>query len=253
MKNKLESQIAVKLTNVSKRFKKAKEVKNTLKSYFLNPFRKLEYEKFTALESIDFEVEKGEFIGIIGRNGSGKTTLLRIISGIYEPDSGHVLVNGKFTPFLELGVGFSPELSARDNIFLNGVILGMKRREIEEKFNEIVEFAEIEEFIDSPLKNFSSGMQVRLAFSIAIQTNAEIYLLDEVLAVGDANFQEKCLHIIESFKKDKKTILFVSHDMEDIGKFCDRVMVIDKGKKVFFGHTEKAISKYMNITRNRNL
>ncbi|MDD3648401.1 MAG: ABC transporter ATP-binding protein [Candidatus Dojkabacteria bacterium] len=238
---------SIQVKNVTKKFSIPKEKNISLKNYFLNPFRKIDHEVFTALKEISFKIKTGEFVGIIGRNGSGKTTLLRIIAGIYLPDSGKVVIDGKLTPFLELGVGFSPDLSARDNIYLNGVILGMSRKMIEEKFDEIVNFAEIGEFIDTPLKNFSSGMQVRLAFSIAIQTKSDIYLLDEVLAVGDADFQKKCLAKITSMKSSGKTILFVSHNMEDIEKFCNKVIVLDKNEMKYFGSTSGGVDVYNGI------
>ncbi|MBU0975325.1 MAG: ABC transporter ATP-binding protein [Patescibacteria group bacterium] len=238
---------SIQVQNVTKEFSIPKEKNFSLKSYFLNPFRKVDHEVFTALKEVSFEIQRGDFVGMIGRNGSGKTTLLRIIAGIYLPDRGEVQVRGKLTPFLELGVGFSPELSARDNIFLNGVILGMSRRTIEDKFKEIVEFAEVGEFIDTPLKNYSSGMQVRLAFSIAIQTKSDIYLLDEVLAVGDADFQKKSLAKITDLKESGKTIMFVSHDMEDIKKFCNKVLVLDKGRPLYFGEVDEGIAQYREI------
>ncbi len=239
----------IKVKNISKSFSIKKEKKDTIKSYFLNPFHKVEEKKFQALKDVSFEIGKGEFVGLIGRNGSGKTTLLRLISGIYEPDEGNIEVNGRLTPFLELGVGFCPELSARDNIFLNGVILGMSKKILESKFDEIVEFAGVEEFIDTQLKNYSSGMQVRLAFSIAMQTNADIYLLDEVLAVGDIEFQKKCLDVVNKMKDGGKTILFVSHKMEDIEKHCSRTLVVNEGRLVFDGDTRKAISLYREVSK----
>lgn len=237
----------LKIKNVSKTFKIPKERKTQLKHYFLNPFHKPEAVKFDALKNISFEVKTGEFLGIIGRNGSGKSTLLKLIAGIYQPDKGEIKVNGKITPFLELGVGFNPELSARENIFLNGTILGMTRKYLEQKFDEIVDFAEIREFIDMPVKNFSSGMQVRLAFAIAIQSDADIYLVDEVLAVGDASFQKKCLEIFEQFKRENKTVIFVSHSLEQILRFCDKAILLDERKIVFDGKTEDTIEHYHAI------
>lgn len=251
MAKKNKGKYAIKVKGVSKTFEIPVQDTKSIKSYFLNPFRKIKKEKFEALKDVSFKIKNGEFVGLIGRNGSGKTTLLRIIADIYEPDSGEITVNGKLTPFLELGVGFSYELSARDNIFLNGVILGMKKELLIEKFDEIVEFAEVREFLDTPLKNFSSGMEVRLAFSIAIQTSASIYLLDEVLAVGDAKFQKKCLDHIRSMKQKNKSILFVSHNMEDIKMFCDKVIVLEKGEVIFDGKTDEAIGVYKDVYKNK--
>lgn len=241
----------INVKNLTKKFALPKEKKNTFQSYFLNPFHRVEYDKFMALKKLNFEVEKGEFVGIIGSNGSGKTTLLRILAGIYEPTEGEVSLRGRLVPFLELGVGFNEELPARDSIYLNGVLLGMSKKEVEKRFDDIVDFAEIRDFVDTPLKNYSSGMQVRLAFSIAIQMKADVYLLDEVLAVGDANFQKKCFNTVEQFKKDGKTILFVSHEMDDIRRFCDRVLVLDKGKMIFDGKTDEAIEVYKDVYKNK--
>ena len=175
----------IEVENVSKIFEIPHESRNTLKSYFLHPFRRVGKERFYALKSVDFKINQGDFIGVIGRNGSGKSTLLKILAGIFEPTKGKVHVNGTLVPFLELGVGFNPELTGRENIYLNGIILGMTRKYVESKFDEIVDFAEIRDFIDLQVKNYSSGMVIRLAFAIAVEARADIYLLDEVLSVGD--------------------------------------------------------------------
>lgn len=240
----IEKDIAIKVENVSKSFLIPTEHKNSLKSYFLNPFHKAEKRRFDALKDISFEVKKGEFIGIIGRNGSGKSTLLKILAGIYQPDKGKVTINGTIVPFLELGVGFNPELSGRENIFLNGTILGMNRKYLEEKFDEIVDFAEVREFIDMPLKNYSSGMQVRLAFAITTVTNGDIYLMDEVLAVGDSNFQEKCLDVLKNLIKNNKTVIFVSHDLDKVNRYCKNVIVLSNAKIVYSGECSLGIAKY---------
>ncbi len=234
----------IQLIDVSKMFKIPHIQTNNLKSYLIH-FRKMRtYEEFYALKDINFEIKPGEFIGIIGRNGSGKSTLLKLIAGILRPTSGDIFVNEKISPFLELGVGFNPELSARENIFLYSSILGLSRKEAVEKFSNVLEFSELERFIDTPLKNFSSGMQVRLAFSVAIQSNAPILLVDEVLAVGDAPFQEKCFSVFEKFKKVGKTIVFVSHNMVSISRFCDRVAYLKRGKEVVIGKPEEMIDMY---------
>jgi len=221
----------IKVENISKTFKIPHEKRETFREHLFSFFKPLEYEKFQALKNVSFEVSNGQWLGIIGANGSGKSTLLKILAGIYLPDSGRVEIKGKAVPFLELGVGFNPELSARDNIFLNGIILGMTKSEVERKFERIVQFAEIERFLDTKLKNFSSGMQVRLAFSIAIQVEADIYILDEVLAVGDAAFQKKSQEEFKKMKKAGKTVVLVSHDMETIKRYCQEVIWLDKGEK----------------------
>lgn len=243
-KKQSKPNIAIEVSNLSKTFNIPKERTSQLKHYFINPFHRPEFVKFDALKNVSFEVRKGEFLGIIGRNGSGKSTLLKILAGVYQPSEGKVKVNGKITPFLELGVGFNPELSARENIFLNGTILGMTRKYLLKKFDEIVDFAEVEDFIDMPVKNYSSGMQVRLAFAIAIQSDADIYLVDEVLAVGDAGFQEKCFDVFRNFKKEGKTVVFVSHGMDSVKEFCDRVIWIDGGKVRIDNGTEEVVKEY---------
>jgi len=243
-KKRKKQELPIEVTNVTKRFKVPSEKKNTFKSYFLNPFRKTDSHLFKALEDVSFSVEKGTSLGIIGNNGSGKSTLLKIIAGIYLPDSGKAVTRGRIVPFLELGVGFNPDLSGRDNIFLNGTILGMRRSFLEENFDEIVNFAEVGDFIDMPLKKYSSGMQVRLAFAIAIQTDAEIYLLDEVLAVGDQSFQQKSLNKFRELKKQKKTVLFVSHNMSQVREYCDKAILLDDGKIHSFGVTDMVIDDY---------
>ncbi len=239
----MENNIAIKVENISKSFRIPHEKVNSLRGAFVSAFRKKTYEEFRALDSVSFEVKKGEFFGIIGRNGSGKSTLLKILAGIYQPDKGKAKINGMISPFLELGIGFNPELSGRDNIYLNATVLGLSRKQIDEKFADIVKFSELERFIDQKLKNYSSGMQVRLAFSVSIHANRDILLMDEVLAVGDANFQKKCFDYFTSIK-NKKTVLFVSHDMENMKKFCDRAVVIDGGKNVFLGGIKESVEKY---------
>ena len=221
---------AIRVESAGKTFRLPHEKNNSLKSAFINFYRsKRTYEKQEALKDISFEVKKGEFFGIVGRNGSGKSTLLKLLAGIYSPSKGTIQVNGKLTPFIELGVGFSPELTGRENVFLNGALLGFSRKEMYNMYDQIVEFAELERFMDQKLKNYSSGMQVRLAFSIAIRAQSDILLLDEVLAVGDAAFQQKCYDYFEQLKQDKNTILFVTHDMGAVQRFCDRALILDKG------------------------
>lgn len=239
--------VAVSVSHVSKDFKLPHERRNSLKEHALS-FHKQTFEKFHALSDIDFEVQRGEFFGIVGRNGSGKSTLLKIIGGIYQPTEGTVKVNGTLTPFIELGIGFNPELTGRDNVFLNGAILGLTKKEVTQKYDEIVAFAELENFMDQKLKNYSSGMQVRLAFSIAMQAHNDILLIDEVLAVGDERFQRKCLNIFDTMKKDKtKTIIFVSHDMQTVQQFCDRAVVIHDSRIHYIGSAQRAAMEYKKL------
>ena len=237
--------IVIKLNDVSKIFEIPHEKNETLKGRFLNPFRKIPKDEFKALNDINFSIKKGEFVGIIGKNGSGKSTLLKILAGIYAPSDGRVEVKGHLVPFLELGVGFNPDLTGRENIFLNGTILGMTRKYIKSKFDEIVDFAEINEFIDLQVKNYSSGMITRLAFSIAIQARAEVYLLDEILAVGDSQFQKKSLKKMLELMNSGATVILVSHSMDDIKKYCDRVIFLEKGTIEFDGNVEVGVEKYM--------
>lgn len=243
-------EILIKIENVSKTFKIPHEKYTTLKQHALNLFNKNKtFTELRALEDVSFNINKGDFFGIIGRNGSGKSTLLKIIAKIYVPSRGRVVVNGQISPFIELGVGFNPELTARDNVYLNGALLGLTRKEIDEKFDEIIKFAELEDFVDQRLKNFSSGMQVRLGFSLAIKAYSDILLLDEVLAVGDANFQEKCVKVFEQMKKEKKTIILVSHDLASIERFCNKVALIEKGKLVAVDEPKNVLIKYSDILK----
>ena len=240
------SQVRLKLSNVSKQFRLPHEKHSSLKQAVLNLHRR-NFEQLEVLKNVSLEVKEGEFFGVIGRNGSGKSTLLKILAGIYQPSGGQVEVNGKLTPFIELGVGFNTELSGRDNIFLNGAILGLSRKEVEAKYDEIVAFAELEKFMDQKLKNYSSGMQVRLAFSVAIQAHSDILLIDEVLAVGDLNFQQKCYDYFRSVKLANKTVLLVTHDMGIVQEFCDRGIVLHKGKIVAEGSPGKIMPKYQQL------
>lgn len=241
-----KDEIAISVKNVQKSFKLPHEKHDSIKSIFLKGFRRRKsFEKQRVLKGISFEIKKGEFYGIVGRNGSGKSTLLKLLAGIYTPDSGSITVNGKLTPFIELGVGFNPELTGRENVFLNGALLGFSRSEMEKMYDDIVEFAEIEKFMDQKLKNYSSGMQVRLAFSIAIKAESPILLLDEVLAVGDAAFQKKCLDYFSKLKKDKRTVIFVSHDMSSVQKFCDRALLLKSGEISKVGKTSDVASEYL--------
>lgn len=237
--------VAIRVNGVSKAFKLPHEKQSSLKSLFVSMFHgKRTYERQQVLNEISFEIKKGEFFGIVGRNGSGKSTLLKLISQIYTPDEGAIEVNGKLTPFIELGVGFNPELTGRENVFLNGALLGFSREDMTSMYDEIVEFAELEKFMDQKLKNYSSGMQVRLAFSIAIRANTEILVLDEVLAVGDEAFQRKCNEYFKSLKGSGKTVVLVTHSMDAVRKFCDRAVLIRGGQVVIDGLPEDVANQY---------
>lgn len=223
---------AIVVKNLHKTFRLPHESHSGVKQLLLNLFkknRKKGYETQHVLKGIDFEIKKGDFFGIVGRNGSGKSTLLKTLAGIYTPDSGGVEVNGSLIPFIELGVGFNPELTGRENVFLNGALLGFSQSEMEAMYDDIVEFAELEKFMDQKLKNYSSGMQIRLAFSIAIRADTDILLLDEVLAVGDEAFQQKCFEYFGQLKRQKKTVILVTHDMGAVEKFCNKAILLEKG------------------------
>ncbi|MDN5275178.1 MAG: hypothetical protein JWP06_1079 [Candidatus Saccharibacteria bacterium] len=242
----MNDNVAIKLSHLHKTFKLPHEKQNTLKGMVIN-FGKRGYETQHVLKGLNVDVKKGEFLGILGRNGSGKSTLLKVLSGIYTPDEGSVEINGKLTPFIELGVGFNPELSGRDNVFLNGALLGFSRPEVSKIYDEIVAFAELERFMDQKLKNYSSGMQVRLAFSIAIQADTDILVLDEVLAVGDEAFQRKCYDYFNELKQKGKTVVLVTHDMSAVQRFCTRAIVLSKGKVIYDGDTESATDVYRGL------
>jgi ABC-type polysaccharide/polyol phosphate transport system ATPase subunit len=220
---------AIDVTAVSKSFRIPHEQRTYVKEYFMHPFRRTAYERNEALRGVTFSVEAGEFFGIFGPNGSGKSTLLRILAGIYVPDSGRAQVKGLLSPFIELGVGFDLDLNARDNIRINATLAGLTRKQLDAKFDEILEFSELERFVDQKLKNYSSGMLMRLAYSIAIQIPFDVILLDEVLAVGDESFQEKCFATFERFRSEGKTVVLVTHQLDLLRSFCDRVLLLEYG------------------------
>lgn len=231
--------------NITKSFRIPLEGSSGLKQKLINSFKgRKGYREFTPLKNVSFQVNKGEFFGIVGKNGSGKSTLLKTLAGIYTPAEGQVYVGGSLVPFIELGVGFNPELTGRENIYLNGALLGFSRKEIASMYAEIVTFAELADFMEERLKNYSSGMQVRLAFSIAIQARGDVLLLDEVLAVGDAAFQQKCFDYFERLKREKRTIIIVTHDMGAVKRFCDRAMIISNGKIEKIGTPEEVADMY---------
>jgi len=226
---------AISVENVSKTFRLPHQQYSTLKERALHPFRSTEYDELHAVKDISLEIAQGEFFGIVGRNGSGKSTLLKCLAGIYGVDTGRISIAGRLSPFIELGVGFNMDLTARDNVIINAIMLGLSRREAKTRFDAVIVFAELEEFIDLKLKNYSSGMLVRLAFATSIQVEAEILLIDEVLAVGDAAFQQKCFEEFFRLKREGKTIVFVSHDMHSVERFCDRAMLMERGDMVQLG------------------
>jgi ABC-2 type transport system ATP-binding protein len=240
--------VAIKVEHVSKDFVLPHEKVTSVKSAFTSMFnRNRTKESQHALKDISFEIKKGEFFGIVGRNGSGKSTMLKILAGIYQPTKGKVHTEGKLVPFIELGVGFNPELTGRENVFLNGAMLGFSRKEIDTMYDEIVAFAELERFMDQKLKNYSSGMQVRLAFSMATRAKADILLVDEVLAVGDADFQRKCYEYFKQLKREKKTVVFVSHDMSAVREYCDRAVMIEQSEIVAAGDPDSVAIRYTRL------
>jgi ABC-2 type transport system ATP-binding protein len=249
----MSDEIAIKVDGIGKTFHE-QVGSRSFKEAFISIGKKLVGKKtditskdYTALKQINFEVKKGEFFGIVGRNGSGKSTLLKIIAGVYTPTSGSVSIVGNLTPFIELGVGFNPELSGKDNVYLNGALLGFNRKQMDEMYDDIVEFAELKEFMNVKLKNYSSGMQVRLAFSVAIRADSDILLIDEVLAVGDAIFQKKCYNYFKSLKKNKKTVVFVSHDTNALLEYCDRGIIINDSESLGVSKIENTVNDYLDI------
>lgn len=247
------SDVVIQVKHISKKFRLYHEKRTTVYESVMGYFsRKQHYELLEVLKDMSFDVKKGEVFGIIGKNGSGKTTLLRILSNIYKPDSGSIEVHGTIIPVLALGLGFHQELTATTNIIQSSTLFGFSKKEISEKINDIIEFAELEKFADTKLKNFSSGMQMRLAFSTAVHVDPEILLLDEVIAVGDVNFQKKCIDTINSFKERGKSIVIVSHDMDTVKQFCDRAMFLNKGKIDFIGNSNDAVTSYLNFMNEQS-
>ena len=241
----------VQVQKLCKTFQIPHERRTTLFENLTAFLRPNQYETMTVLQDISFSVEEGESVGIIGDNGSGKSTLLKIIANILRPTTGQVKVSGRLTPFLELGVGFQPDLSVRENVGIYATIMGLPAKEIGRRMEDILDFAELRRFEDAKLKNLSSGMQVRLAFSTAIQTDPDILLVDEVLAVGDMDFQKKCFEVFERYKKDNVTIIFVSHDLAAVRRFCDKTLLLSNGRQVEFGGTNGVIDKYIYKEEHR--
>ena len=237
---------------VSKTFRLPHERVDTLKERVLHPMRRTSYARLEALRDVSFEVQPGEFFGIVGRNGSGKSTLLKCLAGIYRADAGQIFIDGRLSTFIELGVGFNPDLPARDNVVLNALMLGLSPRDARERVASVIEFAELEEFADLKLKNYSSGMHVRLAFSVMIQVDADVLLIDEVLAVGDAAFQQKCFDEFHRLRAEGRTILLVTHDMPAVSRFCDRAVLLERGRLVATGDPDEIAEQYlaMNFARD---
>jgi ABC-type polysaccharide/polyol phosphate transport system ATPase subunit len=237
---------------VSKTFRVPEERTHTLKERALHPLRRSGHDAFTALRDVSFAIQRGEFFGIVGRNGSGKSTLLKCLAGIYGVDSGRIWCRGRISTFIELGVGFNPDLAAFDNVVTNGIMLGLSPREARARYERIIEFAELQEFQDLKLKNYSSGMHVRLAFSVAIQVDADILLIDEVLAVGDASFQQKCFDVFNRMRDEGKTIVFVTHDMGAVNRFCHRAVLLERGDQVLLGKPEEVGDRYLAMNFGRD-
>ncbi len=253
--------IAIKVEHVSKKFSKSlkrmmlygmKDISRNMLRMSSHPGR-LRKAEFWAVDDVSFTVKKGEILGIIGPNGSGKTTMLTMLNGIYWPDKGKIGIRGKTGALIALGAGFHPMLTGRENIYINGAILGLSRKLIDEKLEDIIEFADIGDFIDSPIKFYSSGMLVRLGFAIAINIEPEVLLIDEVLAVGDLDFRNKSMRRLTELKEKAHAVIFVSHRLDEVSRLCDRVLVLDKGKKIFLGETETALTKYYEIVRDKRI
>jgi ABC-2 type transport system ATP-binding protein len=238
---------AIQVEDLEKAFRIPTQRVDSLKERMTHPLAAREYRELKALDGISFEIRQGEFFGIVGRNGSGKSTLMKLIASIYEADGGKIRVAGRLAPFIELGVGFNVELSARENVVLNGVMMGLTPSEARSRLDAVIEFAELEEFIDLKLKNYSSGMLVRLSFSLMLQADADILLIDEVLAVGDASFQQKCADAFRTMKGEGKTIILVTHEMAAVETYCDRAMLISEGKIEGLGDPVEVANKYLQL------
>ena len=236
--------------SVSKTFTVPEEQVHTLKERALHPRRRIRHNSYKALDNVSVAVQPGEFFGIAGRNGSGKSTLLKCMAGIYKAE-GDIWVRGRLSTFIELGVGFNPDLAARDNVVMNGIMLGLTPREARKRYESVIEFAELQEFKDLKLKNYSSGMHVRLAFSVAIQVDAEILMIDEVLAVGDAAFQQKCYDVFNDLRDRGRTIIFVSHDMGAMQRFCHRALLLERGRPVHLGEPHEVADRYLELNFGR--
>ena len=243
----MEAPVAIEARGVSKAFRVPEHRVDTLKERATHPFSRAEYRQLRALRDVSFDVRKGEFFGIVGQNGSGKSTLLKILASIYRADAGRVRMAGTLAPFIELGVGFDPELTAQENVVINGVLMGLSKREARRRLDAVVEFAELEDFVELKLKNYSSGMMVRLAFAVMVQADADIMLVDEVLAVGDAAFAQKCMDVFHARRAAGKTIVLVTHDMPTVQQMCHRALVLHEGELVYEGDPEQASLRYLRL------
>jgi ABC-type polysaccharide/polyol phosphate transport system ATPase subunit len=243
---------AISLEHLSKSFRLPHQQYHTLKERALHPFRARTFDLLHAVQDVTMDVAPGEFFGIVGRNGSGKSTLLKCLAGIYEIDDGRLAVNGRLSPFIELGVGFNPDLPARDNVIINAIMLGLSHKQARERFDDIIAFAELGEFVDLKLKNYSSGMYVRLAFATAVEVDADILLIDEVLAVGDAAFQQKCFDEFTRLHRAGRTILYVTHDMGAVERFCDRAMLLERGHVIDIGEPASIARQYNHLNFHRD-
>ena len=239
--------VAIEVRDLSKSFEIPLERVDSIKERVLHPFARSETRRLVALDGVSFDVHRGEFFGILGRNGTGKSTLLKILASIYGSEGGRIRMAGRVAPFIELGVGFNVDLTARENVILNGVMTGLTRREAEDRLDAVIDFAELEEFTDLKLKNYSSGMLVRLAFSVMIQSEAEILLIDEVLAVGDASFQQKCKDVFHGMRDSERTVVLVTHDMSAVEQFCHRAMLLDRGRISAIGEPEEVAQAYLKL------
>ncbi len=241
------SDLSLKVTGVSVRYRLSREKPKTLQEYLIHRLkgRKTNYEDFWALKNVNLEVRNGETLGIIGANGAGKSTLLKVVAGVLKPTKGNVFVNGKIAPLIELGAGFDMELNGSENIYLNAAILGLSKKEIDSKFQALLDFSELKDFIYSPLKTYSSGMIARLGFSIATEVDPSILIIDEILAVGDEHFKKKCTERIFRFKEKGVTMLFVSHSMQDVRRLCNTVLWMEKGSPKMLGEPDKVTSEYL--------
>jgi len=239
--------LAIQVEDVHKTFHIPTHRIDTLKERVANPFARQEFRRLRALRGVSFEVRRGEFFGIVGRNGSGKSTLLKILASIYRADRGSIRMAGRLAPFIELGVGFNNELTARENVALNGVMMGLSRREAARRLDRVLDFAELDQFVDLKLKNYSSGMLVRLAFAVMVEADADIMLIDEVLAVGDASFAQKCMDVFEQRRKAGKTLVLVTHDMATVQSFCDQAMLLHDGEQRYTGNPEEAVMRYFRL------
>jgi ABC-type polysaccharide/polyol phosphate transport system ATPase subunit len=239
-----DAPVLIAAQDLHKTFRIPEQRVDTLKERVAHPRRQVRYRELHALRGINFEVHQGEFFGIVGRNGSGKSTLLKVLASIYRADRGRIQIAGRLAPFIELGVGFNPELTARENVELNGVMMGLGRREARRRLDSVLDFAELRDFVDLKLKNYSSGMMVRLAFSVMVEADADIMLVDEVLAVGDAAFAQKCTDVFRDKRDAGKTLILVTHDMATVQAFCDRAMLIHDGEQRYLGDPEEASLRY---------